>query len=198
MEQTMTEALDKILAENDRFDRVYKLARSWGATEELADAFASSQKNKFQWDGVQLTIDGKVAVDDPDVKARFTTGPLAPLFPKAAADAGPDLDPALVASALAGNRTAYSRLFVACGRDKAVLDAALTAKKGDKPDADSGADTLPDKAQKYAGANNPWSAAGWSITRQGQLVKQLGLAAATSIAASASSFIGATKPSRAA
>jgi len=195
----MTEALDKILAANDLFDRVYKLARSWGATEELADAFASSQKNKFKWDGVQLTYGDKVAVDDADVKAHFTTGPLAPLFPKAAADAGPNLDPALVASALAGNRTAYSRLFVACGKDKTALDAALlAAKKGAKPDADTGSDTLPDtSAEKHKGPN-PWAAENWNVTAQARKVRELGLAAAQSIAASAGSYVGATKPSRAA
>lgn len=46
----------------------------------------------------------------------------------------------------------------------------------------------------YGGANNPWSKAGWSITKQGALVRQLGEAKAAEIAAQAGSKIGATKP----
>ncbi|MCG2629725.1 hypothetical protein L6654_24175 [Bradyrhizobium sp. WYCCWR 13023] len=45
-----------------------------------------------------------------------------------------------------------------------------------------------------AKANNPWSKAAWSITRQGQVVKALGLEKAAGIAKSAGSYIGATKP----
>jgi hypothetical protein len=50
----------------------------------------------------------------------------------------------------------------------------------------------------YGGANNPWSKAGWSITKQGALVRQLGETKANEIAAQAGSKIGATKPSEAA
>lgn len=50
----------------------------------------------------------------------------------------------------------------------------------------------------YGGANNPWSKAGWSITKQGALVRQLGEQKANEIAAQAGSKIGATKPSEAA
>jgi hypothetical protein len=46
----------------------------------------------------------------------------------------------------------------------------------------------------YAGANNPWSKAGWNITRQGALVTQLGAVKAAEIAAQAGSKIGDTKP----
>ena len=42
--------------------------------------------------------------------------------------------------------------------------------------------------------DNPWSATGWSITRQGQAVTELGLAKAGELAARAGSRIGATKP----
>jgi hypothetical protein len=50
----------------------------------------------------------------------------------------------------------------------------------------------------YGGANNPWSKAGWSLTKQGALVRQLGEAKAAEIAAQVGSFLGATKPSEAA
>ncbi len=46
----------------------------------------------------------------------------------------------------------------------------------------------------YAGANNPWSKEGWSITKQGALVKALGEAKAAEVAAQAGCKIGDTKP----
>jgi len=46
----------------------------------------------------------------------------------------------------------------------------------------------------YGGSNNPWSKAGWNMTKQGALVRQLGEVKAGEIAAQAGSFIGATKP----
>lgn len=45
----------------------------------------------------------------------------------------------------------------------------------------------------YGGANNPWSKAGWNMTKQGALIKQLGEAKAGEIAAQVGSYIGATK-----
>jgi hypothetical protein len=50
----------------------------------------------------------------------------------------------------------------------------------------------------YGGANNPWSKAGWNITKQGALVTQLGLVKATEIAAQVGSKPGDTKPAEAA
>jgi hypothetical protein len=49
----------------------------------------------------------------------------------------------------------------------------------------------------YGGANNPWSKEGWSLTKQGALVRQLGEAKAAEIAALAGSKIGSTKPAAA-
>lgn len=57
----------------------------------------------------------------------------------------------------------------------------------------------PPKDQTPQGdSKNPWSAAGWSLTRQGSIVKSLGLEAAQRMAKSAGSFVGATGPARAA
>jgi len=50
--------------------------------------------------------------------------------------------------------------------------------------------------QKIRGKNNPWSQEGWSLTRQGQLVREIGEGPAAEIAKSAGSFIGATKPAK--
>jgi hypothetical protein len=43
---------------------------------------------------------------------------------------------------------------------------------------------------------NPWSAAGWSITRQGAIAKAGGLVKAQQMASAAGSFVGATKPAK--
>jgi len=51
-----------------------------------------------------------------------------------------------------------------------------------------------DAGGNVKGRNNPWSAAGWSVTRQGDVTKSLGVAKAAQIAAAAGSFVGATKP----
>lgn len=48
----------------------------------------------------------------------------------------------------------------------------------------------------YAGANNPWSKAGWNMTKQGVLVRTLGEVKAGEIAAQVGSKIGDTKPAQ--
>jgi hypothetical protein len=68
----------------------------------------------------------------------------------------------------------------------AKIEADLVALKGGKKPSDA------DRP------NNPWSAGSWSVTRQGELVRTLGIAKAASIAKAAGSFVGATKPARAA
>lgn len=46
----------------------------------------------------------------------------------------------------------------------------------------------------YGGGNNPWSKAGWNVTKQGSLVTQLGVVKAGEIAAMAGCKVGDTKP----
>jgi hypothetical protein len=50
----------------------------------------------------------------------------------------------------------------------------------------------------YGGVNNPWSRAGWNVTKQGTLVKTLGEPKASEIAAQVGAKIGDTKPAQAA
>lgn len=45
-----------------------------------------------------------------------------------------------------------------------------------------------------SGANNPWSKAGWNLTKQGQYVVAHGEAKAKQLAESVGSYVGATKP----
>lgn len=186
---------EKILAAADLHDRTYKLARAWGASEELAGVFADSQKSKFKWDGVNLLWNDAIAGDSEDCKRHFTTGPLASLFPKAA-EHGPDVNPALLEKArgnkvkLAGGPTvgdlsAYSQLVREHG--KAAIDALLA----ETPQANG-----KDDAPEYKGKSNPWRAEHWSVTEQGRIIRVLGLEVAGRMAAAAQSKIGATKPTR--
>jgi hypothetical protein len=47
-------------------------------------------------------------------------------------------------------------------------------------------------------ANNPWSKEGWSITKQGQYIREFGEDKAKALAESVGSYVGATKPAAAA
>lgn len=44
------------------------------------------------------------------------------------------------------------------------------------------------------GADNPWSAAGWNLTKQGQIVKEHGMAHAQELAKAVGSTVGSTRP----
>ena len=75
----------------------------------------------------------------------------------------------------------------------AYLESQRTARPHWYKDGGVAGDTI-----KKVTGDNPWSAAGWNVTRQGQLVKSLGTEKAAQIAAAVGSRIGATKPAKAA
>ncbi|AWO88239.1 hypothetical protein ABIE85_007111 [Bradyrhizobium diazoefficiens] len=68
---------------------------------------------------------------------------------------------------------------------------------GVRPGPEPKKDEKPRSPESKATQNNPWSASNWNITRQGEIVKALGLAKAQGIAKAAGSYIGATKPATA-
>jgi hypothetical protein len=128
----LTEAIRKI---ETRF-RIETFLMKIGASEASAKLLAASDEaKKFVYDGVDLRF-GKsdlTAADDPNAKAYFVSGPFKGLFvapaDKANGDDQAQPDPELLASARAGNRTAYSKLARdAFGGDIAALDAALADK----------------------------------------------------------------------
>ena len=55
----------------------------------------------------------------------------------------------------------------------------------------TGVNAIADRAHDV---KNPWTREGWSITRQGQVYKQVGAAKAAELAAEAGVQLGATKP----
>jgi hypothetical protein len=134
------EVIDAIRKIETRF-RIETILMKYGASEASAKLLASSDEaKKFIYDGVDLRF-GKsdlTAADDPNCKAYFVSGPFKALFVAPADnknDDPPQIDPALLASARSGNRTAYSRLARdAFGGDIAALDAALAADKGTTAD----------------------------------------------------------------
>jgi hypothetical protein len=188
----------------DLHDRTFTLAKSWGATDELAEVFAASQSAKFKWDGVVLTYNGKSAVDDAETKAHFTEGALKPLFPTATNKDAPRISPELLGSAKAGNLTSRGALVRLLGSLEAA-EAALADQPGTITVGED--KTAPVKPAAPKSGNNPWNpdtidAAGhpaWSPAarrRQADVVKSLGPVTASEIAKAADppAFLGSTKP----
>lgn len=106
----------------------------------------------------------------------------------------------LEAEALAGSVQAHGRLYLSLGATKAERDrnyAEWCIKHAAKPGkVAAGADDK--NTDKDEHKSNPWRADQWNVTAQAKLVREIGLPAAASIAKAAGSFVGATKPSRAA
>ena len=110
--------LDEALRKIETRFRVETYLMRIGASEEAARLIASSpdQIKKFSYDGVDLRFNGSdlAVTEDPNAKAHFVGGPFKALFVAPAHK--PDIDdhaqpdPALVAAARAGNKTAYSQL----------------------------------------------------------------------------------------
>jgi hypothetical protein len=136
----MTAEIDDAIRKVETRFRVETYLMKLGASEEGAKLIASSpdQIKKFVYDGVDLRF-GKsdlTAVDDPNAKAHFLTGPFKGLFAAPAAKDGDgdpaQPDPALLAAAKVGNRTAYSKLFRDHFHgDEVALKAALAEGSGD-------------------------------------------------------------------
>jgi hypothetical protein len=96
----------------------------------------------------------------------------------------------------AGNITAAARLIRELGRAEADRIAqsygkahALDSKQGVSPQQTKNRNGTDDHK------GNPWCSAGpWSITRQGQIVKALGIEKASAMARAVNSHIGASRP----
>jgi hypothetical protein len=195
-ENAMSEELDKVLNKADRIQRVYELLRSYGADERQAHVGSTALAENFTWTGSVLNFNatGKIAADDPACK-EFIVKDYAFLLPSKenteAARLGIDAD--VLASARAGNKTAYAKVYVQLGKDRAATDALLGEKK---PAAESSDD---DATKKKIGTadhrNNPFSREGWNISAQGKLLRAVGVEKCAAIARSVGSKIGATQPS---
>lgn len=179
----MSDELDEAIRKIECKHRVETFLMKIGASEESAKLIASSpdQIKAFVWDGVNLTMRGSdlPASEDHQAVDHFVKGPFAALFVKPADktnDEPPQVDPALVEAAKT-NLTAKGKLLRALNGDQAAYDKLLASDV-------NGAD-------KHA--NNPFSRAGWSVSKQGSVFKALGEAKTAALAAAVGVKIGATR-----
>lgn len=96
-----------------------------------------------------------------------------------------------------GNLTARSRLVAQLGEAGADERAKEWGLKGIRDFKTGGKRPGGEQQQRENKKENPWSAEGWNVTRQGQIAKS-DLALAQRLAKAAGSYLGATKPARAA
>jgi hypothetical protein len=103
----------------------------------------------------------------------------------------------LEGAALAGNVSAHGRLLRTLGAEKYQQwckdHAAKPGKVADEAAAAAALANADDKTK-----DNPWLAEKWNVTKQAQIVRALGVEAAQRIAKAAGSYIGSTKPAKAA
>ena len=97
-----------------------------------------------------------------------------------------------------GNVTAAAKLIRDIGREAADK---LAQQYGKAHALDSKPGVAPQHQQKNGDgkpvdhSKNPWSRAGWNVTRQGAIVKSLGVEKASAMARAVQSHIGAVRPS---
>lgn len=84
----------------------------------------------------------------------------------------------------------YVRLLDAWGASQKTLAPGRNPKATDKEVEDV-------RAARKPQASNPWSRAGWNVSKQGQLVTTLGIEKASAIAVAAGCVVGSTKPNAA-
>jgi len=148
--------LDEAIRKLETKHRTEDYFRKLGASDAAAAVLASSDAAKdFVWDGVNLKF-GKsdlAAVDDAAAKTYFTTGPLKALFvapvtaDKGDGDGEPQLDPAIVERARAGNMTAKGQILRSLKGDAVALDKVLS-NKGDGDDKTA--------VNGHGGSSNPF------------------------------------------
>lgn len=203
----MTEADDaqkkadeKLLA-LEKLDRVYDYFSGLGLDEATAMLLAKAEQDLFNWNSVRLTYGkNKVAALDASVAEHYKLT-LPALFKapeqKAADQIVGDVPADILAAALDGSMTAKSQVYLALKLDPKSQDgrAQLESYLDTKRLAHEAAIKKPEA--KLSGVN-PWSAEHWNITKQGAILKGLGPEKAASIARAAKSFIGATRPYKAA
>ena len=78
----------------------------------------------------------------------------------------------------------------------ALFGTKLGGKPGKTPETFKPKKKKPDDPGLPKGTTNPWAAEYWSVTRQGQIAKALGVEKAAQIARAAGSHVGATRPAK--
>jgi hypothetical protein len=171
--------------------------------ERRAEVFRKACADRFVWDGTLKFhgTHGDVPADDEQCTGFFQREYdfLVPAKEKEGEHG--ELDANDITLARAGNVTARGRLFRELHGDKPRTAEGETAAALDKLLAGETKVTVPgDKKITTHSGTNPWGSGPgeWNITKQGALIKALGEEKAAGIAKAAGSYIGATKPARAA
>lgn len=93
-----------------------------------------------------------------------------------------------------GNKTIAARLIKGMGREAADRLAQTYGKKHALDNTPGIAPQRKDNRTPDERKNNPWSREGWNVTRQGSIVKSLGIEKANALAKAAGSHVGAVRP----
>lgn len=96
-----------------------------------------------------------------------------------------------------GNMTARTRLVQELGADQAEARAKEWGLKGFTDFKTRGKRPFGEQSNEKPKADNPWSPEGWNLTAQMRVAKS-DMALAERLAKAAGSFLGATRPNRAA
>ena len=192
--------LDKTLEKLDRKQAVHDFfVEKLGTEPEQAEIASRAIAENFTLTGATLMFGTKLARDAiDDVRAHLKTQKYEFLLPsekpaattidphlltRAFVDGSPDARGAVLKQI--GDRTKFDAL----ARDYGLRDG-LDFRKGRAPAKPASAS---DNSNKREG--NPWSAESWNVTAQGRVFKS-DAALAASLAKSAGSYIGATRPPR--
>jgi phytoene dehydrogenase-like protein len=197
----MTEGTDKALAAIDRKLAVHEFfTEKLGAEPEQAEIASRALADSFTLTGATLMFNGKIARDAvDDVRQHLRTQHYDFLLPSEK-PAAATLDPHLLTRAFVDGRPdARGAVFRQVG-DRAKFDA-LARDYGlrDGNDYRRGIGRAPAKgaadSNNKSREGNPWRAESWNVTAQGRVFKS-DAALAASLAKSAGSHIGATRPPR--
>jgi hypothetical protein len=197
----MTVGNESVLHKLDEQRVIRDFADELCGSDKQADAFVAACGKFFQWTGGRLLYlapgGEKIAAIDPRVKEFFANEyafllPTPKAAPTEFDGKTVDVAPELIESALAGNLTDKGKIVRAFNDvGAAELFLKAEAKKRDGTNKD---DANPHDKNR---TDNPWSPQGWSLTRQGAVYKS-DPALAARLAKCAGSYIGATKPGKAA
>ena len=215
----MDKGLEEVLAAQRLSDCVYEFfTKKIGSSLEQAEDVTHSPDVMKQFSlsagGTVLRFQGQPLMHHDHgepVKNFLKTTRREHFLPLETTDAAkaPEVPETILQAARSGNMTARTTAFKLVHGTKAkseeaaslAMVEALIAGKASEP---TDVDLIPDDRTRRAAratqinhANNPWGPGpAWNITRQGEIVKKLGVEAAAGIAASVGSHIGATRPSK--
>lgn len=212
MAETKTKTLDEQLHDRDESNQLYAFAEtSLKCSPEQADTLARTMRHKFKWSGVRLLYHAEngeqlVAVDHVDqIREYLTRSKFDFLLPPPTHDvvvngAEASIPGDLLDDALSGSKTAEGKICLLLGGNNADAAARtallLKAERAKRSNGNNGGVNAHQhgtaRAEMNGGdhATNPFSRAGWNLSKQGSVFKALGEAKTGALAASVGAKIG--------